>query len=96
MVGWWPSRAVTFLENHDTVSADAGSSQASLTHLPAIRAFEIYAACPVLPEPAFRQVKHLQCPGKLHLGCIPDKMALQMLSWLSQIWSILHALPANV
>ena len=27
VMGWWPSRAVTFLENHDT-----GSTQVSLLH----------------------------------------------------------------
>jgi alpha-amylase len=28
VMGWWPSRAVTFLENHDT-----GSTQVQIIHL---------------------------------------------------------------
>lgn len=34
VVGWWPSRAVTFIENHDTGSTQVGIAQALLLRLP--------------------------------------------------------------
>ncbi|GFP86154.1 alpha-amylase 3 chloroplastic [Phtheirospermum japonicum] len=40
VMGWWPSRAVTFIENHDTGSTQIGSLDISLIHFMHFQIFE--------------------------------------------------------